>query len=238
MPRLFLFDIDGTLLQCGKQVAKIFSRALIETFGGHGPLENFSFAGKTDPMIVRELASAFGLEREHIEEGLTRMSALYVERLEQELEVEKMRVLPGVLELLESLAGRPDIAVGLLTGNWQGGARTKLSRVGLWDFFELGAFGEDAFDRRGLVPVALERARALKGYDFQPAETLIVGDTALDVDCAKAAGVPCLAVATGFTSAADLRAAGADWVCEDLLCASRLLPHFAGSQLTGSWRKS
>lgn len=229
MARLLLFDIDGTLVSCGRQVAKIFAGALTEVFGGHGPLEGFSFAGKTDPMIVRELAGAFGLAPAAIAGGLERMSALYCERLGCELQAEKIRVLPGVLPLLQSLAGRGDVAVGLLTGNWRGGAQAKLERVGLWDFFELGAFGEDAWDRRGLVPVALERARRLKDYDFRPEDALIVGDTALDVDCAKAAGVPCLAVATGFTSAADLRAAGADWVCEDLVAAARELPHFAAS---------
>ncbi len=228
MARLLLFDIDGTLILCGRQVARIFSGALREVFGGHGPLEGFSFAGKTDPMIVRELAGAFGVAPAAIAAGLERMSSLYVEALHRELQAEKMRVLPGVEPLLRSLAGRDDVAVGLLTGNWRAGARTKLERVGLWDYFELGAFGEDAWDRRGLVPVALERARRLRDHDFRPEDTLIVGDTALDVDCAKAAGVPCVGVATGFTTADELRAAGADWVFEDLVEAARELPHFAG----------
>ncbi len=227
MARLLLFDIDGTLISCGKQVARIFAGSLREIFGGHGPLEGFSFAGKTDPMIVRELTCALGLSPEAVEAALGRMSTLYVERLARELAVEKMRVLPGVEPLLRSLAGREEVAVGLLTGNWRGGAEAKLGRVGLWDFFELGAFGEDAYDRRGLVPVALERARRLKGYDFRPEDALIVGDTALDVDCARASGVPCLAVATGYTPAEELRAAGADWVYEDLVAAARDLPHFA-----------
>lgn len=230
MARLLLFDIDGTLISCGRQVAKIFAAALREVFGGHGPLEGFSFAGKTDPMIVRELTGTLGLSAAEVEAALGRMSALYVERLGRELEAEKMKVLPGVEPLLRSLAGREEVAVGLLTGNWRGGAQAKLGRVGLWDFFELGAFGEDAFDRRGLVPVALERASRLKGYDFRPEDALIVGDTALDVDCARASGVPCLAVATGFTPAEELRAAGADWVYDDLIAAARDLPHFAATR--------
>ena len=231
MARLLLFDIDGTLLHCGKQVARIFSAALTEVFGGHGPLENFSFAGKTDPMIVRELVAAQGLRAADIEAGLPRMSAIYVERLERELQAEKMRVLPGVVPLLEELSRQPDVAVGLLTGNWRGGAQAKLGRVGLWDYFELGAFGEDAYSRRGLVPVAMARAAALKGRSFRPEDTLIVGDTPLDVDCAKAAGVPCLAVATGFSSAEALRQAGAEWVFEDLVAAGSELPLFATNRV-------
>jgi len=225
--RLLLFDIDGTLISCGRQVAAIFAASLREVFGGHGPLEGFSFAGKTDPMIVRELTHSLGQPPAAIDSGLGRMSSLYVERLARELAVEKMRVLPGVEPLLRSLATRADVTVGLLTGNWRGGAEAKLSRVGLWDFFALGAFGEDARDRRGLVPVALERASRLAGAEFRPADALIIGDTALDVDCAKASGVPCLAVATGFTPAEELRAAGADWVFEDLVAAGRELPLFA-----------
>ncbi len=224
---LVLFDIDGTLLRCGPQVGSIFVGALKEIYGGHGRLEGYSFAGKTDPMIVRDLVEAAGWKEEEILPRLGQMRRVYEERLEQGLKREKMCLLPGVVELLESLTGRDDVLIGLLTGNWRSGAQIKLSRFGLERFFSFGAFGDDGLERRDLVPAALERAAKINGGPFAPERVLIVGDTILDVDCARANGIPSLAVSTGFTSAEDLVAAGADWVFPNLEHAARELALFA-----------
>ncbi|MDA8020019.1 MAG: HAD hydrolase-like protein [Thermoanaerobaculia bacterium] len=225
--RLILFDIDGTLLRCGKQVAQHFLGALETVFGGYRLPERFSFAGKTDPMIAVELLRGLGLDEEEIHARLPRARDLYVAAMDRELDRDRMLLLPGVVELLERLVLRPELTVGLLTGNWQGGARAKLSRFDLEAYFAFGAFGDDARDRRGLVPVALRRAETHGGGPFAPEDVLIVGDTVLDVDCARAAGARCLAVASGFTEAEELEAAGADWVFDDLQEAARRLDLFA-----------
>ncbi len=225
--RLTLFDIDGTLLRCGSQVRDIFASALRDVYGCVGPLEKYSFAGRTDPGIVLDLMSGAGLERPHILDQLERMRELYLERLEEGLEAHRMRLLPGVLDLLETLAERADTVLGLLTGNWQLGARIKLSRFDLNRFFDFGAFGDDGADRRQLPPVALERARVSAGRTFTPEQTLIIGDSLLDVACGRAHGVPVMAVATGFTRAEDLADAGADWVLPDLVAAGFHLTQLA-----------
>lgn len=220
MKKLVLFDIDGTLLQCGKQVGPIFLEALKETFGDFRKPENHSFAGKTDPMLVVELVRGIGLNLGDIHANLPAMRDAYLRKLEQRLDPGQMRLLPGVVELLERLAQREDVELGLLTGNWRDGARIKLSRFQLGRFFRFGAFGDDGLERRELVPVALERALQAAGQAFPPDRVLIVGDTLLDVDCAHASGVRCLAVATGFTDAETLQRGGADWVFPDLQQAS------------------
>ena len=71
-------------------------------------------------------------------------------------------------------------------------------------------------ERSDLPPVALERAERITGRRFRPEEALIVGDTIHDVACAKAHGIPVLAVATGRTTAETLREGGADRVVADL----------------------
>jgi len=221
MSRLILFDIDGTLLRCGPQVRPLFVGALEAVFGACGGLEGYDFGGKTDPRIVLDLVRATGLTESEILSRLPEMRQQYLERLEEGLLRERMRLLPGVVELLERLLCRQDITLGLLTGNWRGGAQIKLARFDLNRFFPFGAFGDDAVDRRDLVPVALERAHLLSGSCFVPERVLVVGDTVRDVDCAQAAGIASLAVATGFTGEEKLREAGADWVFGDLEEAGR-----------------
>ena len=227
MTTLVLFDVDGTLLRCGPQIRRLFGAALNEVFGPAGGLDDYDFAGKTDRRIVFDLATRAGRRADEVAAALPRMRAAYVRNLEQGLDPRQMSVMPGVAALLARLAARPGVAVGLLTGNFERGAYVKLGRVGLDRHFRFGAFGDDVIDRNELPPIALARAAAVAGRTFAPAEALIVGDTPLDVACARAHGVPVLAVATGFTPADRLRAAGADWVVPDLEAAARVLPLFA-----------
>ena len=214
--RLVLFDIDGTLLHCGPQVAPIFLDALEQVFGVRGDTATYSFAGRTDPQIVFDLMRAAGVGESEIVDGLQQVHDRYVVRLEEELDVRQMRLLPAVEPLLESLAGRDDLVLGLLTGNWHRGARAKLERFGLNRYFSFGGFGEDGVVRQQLFHAGVDRALETCGKAFPAHEVLLVGDTELDVECAVETGAKILAVATGRTTEADLRAAGASWVVEDL----------------------
>lgn len=215
-PRLLLFDIDGTLVSCGPRGRHVFKRALLDVFGTAGDCDAYSFSGRTDPRIVLDLLTGAGMTEEEVLARMPLVQELYLTELERVLERDGMLLLPGVVELLEDLAARPDITLGLLTGNWEAGARTKLSRFDLNRFFPFGAFGGDRTDRDDLPPVALERAARHTGYPFRPDEALIIGDSIHDVSCARAHGVPVLAVATGHTAAEELRRAGADRVVADL----------------------
>ncbi|HEX3556418.1 MAG TPA: HAD family hydrolase [Thermoanaerobaculia bacterium] len=219
--KLILFDIDGTLLSCGPQVRPLFASALQEVFGTAGDVDGYDFAGRTDPRIVLDLVTGAGVPEEDARAKMPRMRDLYLERLERSLERHGMQLLPAVEELLGRLAARDDVVLALLTGNWERGARTKLSRFDLNRFFGFGAFGCDGIDRSDLPPVALERAERIVGRRFRPAETLIVGDSVHDVSCGRAHGIPVLAVATGRTRPEALRAAGADWLIPDLREAGR-----------------
>jgi phosphoglycolate phosphatase-like HAD superfamily hydrolase len=125
------------------------------------------------------------------------------------------KVLDGVFELLESLAGQ-NAQLGLLTGNTALGAEIKLRHYGLHHHFPFGAYGSDRADRNLLGHIALERALAVTGKKFTPDRTLIIGDTPKDIACAHAIGARCLAVATGHFTADQLEQAGADWVLGSL----------------------
>jgi phosphoglycolate phosphatase len=222
--KLVLFDIDGTLLVCGPQVRPLFASALVEVFGTAGEVDAFDFTGRTDPGIVIDLITGAGLPEAVVRERLPRVRSLYTERLDRELDRRGMVLLPGVVEILERLNRREDVVTALLTGNWEPGAKAKLSRFGLSRYFSFGAFGCDGADRSELPPVALDRAERATGRRFRPEDVLIVGDSVHDVSCAQAHGIPCLAVGTGRTPEDVLQAAGADWVIGDLRQAACAVP--------------
>jgi phosphoglycolate phosphatase len=225
--KLVLFDIDGTLLTGGPPVRGLFASTLVEVFGTAGEVDSFDFTGRTDPGIVIDLITGAGLPEALVRERLPRMRSLYTARLDRELDRQGMVLLPGVEEILEGLAGREDVVTALLTGNWEPGAKAKLSRFDLGRYFTFGAFGCDGVDRSELPPVALERAARATGRRFRPEDVLIVGDSVHDVSCAHAHGIPCLAVRTGRTPGDALQAAGADWVIGDLRQAASAVPWLA-----------
>ena len=215
--RLVLFDIDGTLVDCGPSVRRLFGSAMVETFGTAGPIDSYDFSGRTDDESVFALTAAAGLSLADVRDRLPLMKRLYLGRLERFLDPAEMRILPAVTGLLDDLAARTDLCLGLLTGNWRDGARIKLARVGLDGYFGFGAFGDDQPDRLGLPPVALARAAAVTGRRWRMEECLIVGDSPADVACAHAHDIPALAVATGRTPAEVLAAAGPRWLVNDLV---------------------
>ena len=214
--RLVLFDVDGTLILGTRRMRAWFEAALTEVFGQAGDIEGHSFSGKIDPQIVSELLSGVGVSSAEIEAGLPAVKLAYLTRLRNNLRPDHLRLLPHVVETLDVLEGHQDVALGLLTGNWELGARTKLACFDLNRFFSFGAFSDGQRQRRDLPPIALERATETTGENFEPAEALIVGDSVLDVECARQNGMQCLAVATGYTSVAELERANPDWVISDL----------------------
>ncbi|MDX1648147.1 MAG: HAD family hydrolase [Longimicrobiales bacterium] len=227
MRSLILFDIDGTLVQ-GGPAKTAFVDAMTETYGTPGPLRDVSFAGKTDPQIARELLLGAGLSHEEIDEGFERLWDRYLTNLEALLPRDPVRVLPGVVELLDVLARLEAVGVGLLTGNIEGGARLKLSSGGLWEHFRFGSFGSDHEERDRLPAIAVGRARELYGDMVSPELAVVVGDTPRDVACGKAGGTRTVAVATGSYSHQDLASSGPDHLLHDLSSTSEVVDLLVG----------
>ena len=209
--RLFLFDVDGTLVTARGAGRAAFGRALQATYGTPGAVDVYDFRGKTDPRIVWDLMRGAGLDDAAITRGLDAFFAAYLEELRRAIgDGSRVQVMPGVAAVVSALAARDDALVGLLTGNIEAGARLKLAPTGLWPLFSVGAFGSDDMDRRRLPLIARERARRLTGHDFDFERVTIIGDTPHDVDCARACGAVAVAVATGQYPAAELAACAPD----------------------------
>jgi phosphoglycolate phosphatase len=214
---LILFDIDGTLVLTGGAGGRAMSRAFEEIFAIANAFTGVPMAGRTDAWILSDAAAAHGIPPDS--PGLARFRDVYLRHLAIELEhpgASRKGVMPGVRTLLDALSDRDDVCLALLTGNYEAGARLKLEYFDLWKYFSCGAFGDAAPHRNVLVPRALARVEACEGRTFAAADSVVIGDTPLDVGCAAHAGARSLAVATGSHSVDELRAAGADAVIEDL----------------------
>jgi phosphoglycolate phosphatase len=211
-----LFDIDGTLVLTGGAGVRAMSRAFQELFAVDDAFRGIPMPGRTDASILADAAAAHGIPPDS--PALARFPDIYLRYLPIELDQPGPRkdIMPGVRPLLDTLSVRDDVHLSLLTGNYERAAKVKLDYFDLWRYFAGGAFGDAAPDRNTLVTQAVARAAQFGGLRVRMSEVIVIGDTPLDVACAAASGARSIAVATGSHGVADLEAAGADAVFEDL----------------------
>jgi phosphoglycolate phosphatase-like HAD superfamily hydrolase len=225
-----LFDIDGTLLSSGGAGKEAMYRAIRSEFQVPQVQDGVPFAGRTDRAIVRDLFALHAIEDSP--SNFRRFVAAYLGHLPASLTERQGKVLPGVAQLLEQLGARDDVVVGLLTGNIRDGARTKLGHFGLFHHFAFGGFGDHHLDRNDVAREALAEVRKHFSGPLRLEQIWVIGDTPLDIRCARAIGARVLAVATGLHSGDDLAGERPDILLANLLDASLLLARIAGAITT------
>ncbi len=212
---LILFDVDATLLLTHGAGVRAMQRAGKRLYGSF-ELEGVEFAGRLDSLIFRDLAARNGIS--DVEREMQRFHDTYHEELLSGFaNGDRSEALPGVLELIEALAGREDLTMGLLTGNFELTGKLKIVKAGIdVKLFPVGVWAMDGPTRNDLPPVAMKRYKGLRRAIIGPEKVVVIGDTPHDVACAHCNGCRCLGVATGRFSVAELEEAGADWAVEDL----------------------
>lgn len=209
-----LFDIDGTLISTGGAGKAALEAALLAEFGVNHSIEKVQLSGRTDRAIVRELFQVHDIEETAA--ARERFFLAYLAQLPAHLERLKGQVLPGIAAFLERLSEQDEVAVGLLTGNVRAGARLKLGHYGLWHHFAFGGFGDHHHDRDDVAHEALGEIHARFDGTVGPDRVWVIGDTPLDVQCARCIGARVLAVATGWHSLEELKACNPDLALADL----------------------
>lgn len=212
--RVFLFDIDGTLLSSGGAGKAAMEAALAAEFGVAELRGRVSYSGRTDRAIVRDLFRLHGIEESP--QHWQRFIDAYLRGLPAHLTNYQGRVLPGIADLLQHLRSQNDVALGLLTGNVREGARLKLGHYQLAHHFSFGGYGDHHWERDDVAREALAEVQRHLNGQVSLDRVWVIGDTPLDVRCARSIGVRVAAVATGWHSIAELEAERPDLVLTDL----------------------
>lgn len=214
MNKLFLFDIDGTLVN----VKRGFMHHLLESvLSGFGltdvDLSQHRFAGRTDLDIFHSIINS---EFKNPDETLLgRIKQSYLKALDQQLRPEHVTLIDHVMETL-SFFDQNRFSYGLLTGNFKESAYIKLNRAGLDGYFKFGAFGSYHTDRNRLPEIALREARKFYRKDFLPQQVVIIGDTPKDIACAQHFGAISVAVTTGYYTRSELQEYEPDFLLDHL----------------------
>ncbi|MEI6070939.1 MAG: HAD family hydrolase [Verrucomicrobiae bacterium] len=211
--RLFLFDIDGTLITTGGAGEAALIHAMKIRFGVAEDFGGMVLAGSTDAVIARDLLEKHGLAA--TAGNIAALLDCYLQHLAACMPSHSGRVLPGMIPVLDALRARPDAVLALLTGNLARGAEIKLRHYGVWDYFEFGAFADDHHDRNELGKFAGARAVEKHGVPFPPDRIFVIGDTPKDIGCGRAIGAKTVAIATGIHSRQELASHAPDFLFDD-----------------------
>jgi phosphoglycolate phosphatase len=192
--RILLFDIDGTLIDTGGAGGQSFLEAFGDEFDVPSP-KPVPMSGRTDFGILAQLLEVNGIAPDP--KAIERLRNLYFEKLRARLPVSNGRVLPGVPLLLQRLDIHGMFTLGLLTGNMPESAMMKLEHYGLAKHFSWGIYGDRHPDRNALGRFAMFPIRQRFGKEVSRHELVVIGDTPLDIACAREIGCRVLCVATG-----------------------------------------
>jgi phosphoglycolate phosphatase len=216
--RLVLFDIDGTLIRPSRIGSKVVAHALTDVFGSAGPIGHLNFAGKTDLAIILYLMMAEGLSEYEIRLNLPLVYQQMEVHAQRFFPQAGLKAFPGIGDLLKQIGNSGRILLGIQTGNINHTAQLKLQAAAIEsEQFSIGAYGSDAIQRSDLIPIAWTRAKRKTGKSFTGEDTIVIGDTPADIDCAKVNGAISVAVATGSYSGADLAKSGPTYLLDNLV---------------------
>jgi phosphoglycolate phosphatase len=185
--RLIAFDLDGTLIDSRRDLAESANQ-LIEELGGQPLTEEQigGMVGEGAALLVRRALQASGRgERAH---ALERFLEIYDERL-----LNNTRVYDGVADVVRRARGRARLTV--LTNKPAGPTERILAGLGLRDVFEEVIGGDGAY-RRKPDPAGL--TAMMRAANTAPEDTLLVGDSAIDLETARRAETRCCLVSYGF----------------------------------------
>ncbi|WP_256930673.1 phosphoglycolate phosphatase [Pseudomonas sp. ABC1] len=193
LPRLVMFDLDGTLLDSVPDLAAAVDRMLEQLGRPPAGVECVrDWVGNGSQVLVRR-ALAGQLEHAAVDDDeATQALALFMATYADSHAL--TRVYPGVRECLDWLAAR-DIAMAVITNKPERFIAPLLAEKGLGDYFRWQV-GGDTLPRCKPDPDGL--LHVLHAAAVEPAQALFVGDSCNDVRAARAAGVRCVALSYGY----------------------------------------
>ena len=193
LPRLVMFDLDGTLIDSVPDLAAALDATLLKLGRAPAGLEAArTYVGNGARVLVRR-GLAGGMDHADVGEAQTDEAlALFMDAYAGGHEL--TTVYPGVRESLKWLQKR-GVEMALITNKPEQFVAPLLDELKLGRFFKW-IIGGDTLPQQKPDPAALLFVMKMAGAS--PADSLFVGDSRSDVLAAKAAGVPCVALSYGY----------------------------------------
>lgn len=194
--KLLIWDIDGTLIDCGAAGRQAMDRTFKELFDIDDAFQGVSMAGRLDQVILKDALTKHCIELANLDAFYKR----YEEVLDQVLSDIDIRLCEGIADVLAYTASRENLLNVISTGNCQVGAWLKLKHAGIDHYFEHGGFGCGFSEREELVGQIIEDVEKRYKINFGEKDIVVIGDTPHDITSGKHHHATTIAVLTGHHS--------------------------------------
>jgi len=201
--KLLVFDLDGTLIDSAQDLCNSVNATLAEI--GYSPLPDptiAGFVGNGAPMLMRRsLALSANLPQDGIDEEQFAKAYQFFLQYYREHKLDFTHAYAGVLDALKALhdlheaPGAPSRTMAVLTNKPVRPARGICEGLGLAGYF-LHIYGGDSFPLKKPDPMGLRSLMEETGAT--PEETVMIGDSQVDVQTARNAGTWSVGCAFGF----------------------------------------
>ncbi|HYP13094.1 MAG TPA: phosphoglycolate phosphatase, partial [Bryobacteraceae bacterium] len=189
MIRLVIFDLDGTLIDSKLDLAHSVNATRAHLALPPLPHEQiFSYVGNGAPVLIRRSIEP-DAPGANLEAALDFFVSYYFDH-----RVEFTSVYPGVPETLKALAEK-GIAMAILTNKPVRISHAILDDLGISGYFRR-VYGGNSFEQKKPHPIGIQTLLAETATE--PQQALMVGDSAVDIQTARNAGVPSCGVTFGF----------------------------------------
>ncbi|MEX6507678.1 HAD-IA family hydrolase [Jiella sp. M17.18] len=214
--KAILFDCDGTIADSFATICTVMRRA----FAAEGLPEPEDAATKAIIGLSLEVAMA-RLHPDGVDADHSRLAAAYREAFHATRAEAGHRetLFPGMRDLIDRLAAREDVALGMVTGKSRRGVAAICEEHGMGHVFIASRTADDCPSKPH--PAMVEECCAELG--LETTDALVVGDSIYDMEMARSAGAAALGVAWGTHQADRLLSAGAFAVAEDVAALDRLI---------------
>jgi len=218
-----LWNIDLTLLDVGRPTRAAYVDAFRKVTGR--PLVQLpQMAGRSESEIFFEALAVNGAGPEPSEAAGEELLGRFTNQLavafgaRRGLLTEQGRLMPGARDAVAEVGRLPGVVQTVLTGAIRPNAIEKLRAFGIERFFdtEAGGYGSETYPKGAMLLNTRSRAADKYGANFTEHSTVYIGDSSRDIEAARMGGARSMGVASGRSSAGELRDAGADAVLDDL----------------------
>lgn len=209
MKNLIFFDINGTIVERDDRTDLPFTLAANQLLNTENAMKNIDNSARSDHDVFKEILRNFSVRyTDHI---WNEFLGLYENELKKYKSADIWRENADIINFLEKLTNT-NHTLSLITGELKIGAKYKLEKLGIWDFFENGGFGEHGLKRFDIAKHALSYYKNhIDEYD----NIYIIGDTTLDIQTARHIGATIISITTGSHSKEKLLSQNPDYIIDN-----------------------
>ena len=209
MKSLIFFDINGTIIARDSRTDLPYEEAIKDLLNSENPMEGVDTSARSDQDVFIEVLNRHNLK--YSEEKWNHFLKIYECKLKKYEDSDVWRENVDACAFVKEVHEKGHY-LSLITGELSLGAAYKLKKIGLWDYFKTGGFGEDGLRRFDIADAAMEKA--LKVFDHDYDSIYVIGDTTLDIQTARHLNANIISITTGSHSKEALLSYEPDYIID------------------------